>query len=50
MKKIRYNVTTLGEMEVPENIANEEIKFLILDNYWGNEPNDIEWEEIENDI
>lgn len=49
MKEIQYSVTILGSMRIPENITNEEIKFLILDNYWNGEPNDIEWEECNND-
>lgn len=49
MKEIQYSVTILGSMKVPENIADEEIKFLILDNYCVNEPNDVEWEETDND-
>lgn len=46
MKEIQYSVTILGSMSVPDNAINEEIKSLILNDYWSNEPNDIEWEEI----
>lgn len=46
MKKIRYSVTILGDMEVPDNANYEDIKTLILADYWEYEPNDIEWEEI----
>ena len=49
MKEIQYSVTILGSMRVPENATNEEIKSFILDDYWSNEPNDVEWKETDND-
>ena len=45
MKQIRYSVTILGSMEVPTAATDKEIKELILADYWENEPNDIEWED-----
>ena len=43
MKEIQYSVTTLGSMLVPDSASDDEIKLLILGDYWENEPNDIEW-------
>lgn len=47
MKKIQYNVTIIGSMEVPNDANDKDIKTLILADYWEYEPNDVEWEEIE---
>lgn len=47
MKEIQYSVTILGSMKVPDNASYEDIKLLILADYWENEPNDVEWEEID---
>ena len=46
MKEIQYSVTILGSMKVPDNASYEEIKTLILADYWEYEPNDIEFEDI----
>ena len=46
-KTIQFSVTTLGEIQVPNNYSDEQIKEAILDMYIYNEPNDVEWEEIE---
>jgi hypothetical protein len=48
MKEIQYSVTILGSMKVPDNANYEEIKTLILADYWENEPNDIEFDIKEN--
>ena len=45
-KIIQFSVTTLGEILVPDNYSDEQIKEVILDMYIYNEPNDVEWEEI----
>lgn len=50
MKEIQYNVTILGSMNVPDNATDEEIKELILADYWENEPNDVEWEDAPEDL
>lgn len=47
MKEIRYSVTILGSIKVPDNASYEDIKTLILADYWENEPNDVEWEEYD---
>ena len=47
MKEIQYSVTILGSMKVPDNASHEDIKTLILADYWENEPNDVEWEECD---
>ena len=49
MKKIQYSVNILGSIEVPDNANDKDIETLILADYWEYEPNDIEWEEINNE-
>ena len=46
-KTIQFSVTTLGEIQVPDNYSDEQIKEAILEIYIYNESNDVEWEEIE---
>lgn len=50
MKTINYNVTILGCMNVPDNATDEEIKQLILGDYWNSEPNDVDWHDAPEDL
>ena len=50
MKTINYNVTILGCMMVPDNATDEEIKELILGDYWNFEPNDVDWHDAPEDL
>ena len=49
MKTIQFSVTVLGEVVVPDHYSEEQIREAIVDIYANNEPNDIEWEEIQDD-
>lgn len=50
MKTINYNVTILGSMMVPDNATDEEIKELILNDYWNFGPNDVDWHDAPEDL
>ena len=47
MRTIRYTITSLGQLEVPNEADDEEIEMLITEALMDNqdEVNDIEWEE-----
>ena len=47
MKTIQFSVTTLGEIQVPDDFSNVQIREAIINTYIYNEPNDVEWEDIE---
>lgn len=52
MKKIQYTITFLGEVEVPDNTSNEDIKDEIARDWYEfgfdiEHANDIEWEEAQ---
>ena len=47
MKTIQFSVTTLGEIQVPDDFSDAQIREAITETYIYNEPNDVEWEEIE---
>ena len=46
MKTIQFFVTTLGEIQVPDNYSDEQIREAIVETYVYNEPNDVVWEEL----
>ena len=47
MKTIRYTITSLGELQVPDDATDEDIEILITEDVMDNhdEINDIEWED-----